>query len=132
VDYSAVIPPNARGRPFWVVEGKLSLQRDAYSGNADREAELFWSQPQRFFIPAFDCPLESMLEMGSRLLVNPPALQTGPPAIFEAVTLARQDVQAMVEFIAMAVEAGRKDKLKQLYISSDLSAPRLWILPQNT
>ncbi len=39
------------------------------------------------------------------------------------------DVQAAVDFIVMAVEAGRKDKLREVDFSAKLSAPELWVLP---
>jgi hypothetical protein len=40
-----------------------------------------------------------------------------------------EDVSAAAEFIVMAIEAGRKDKLKELDFSLKLSTPVLWILP---
>jgi hypothetical protein len=81
VDYSAALTPNATGRPFWVADCQVKVQsRQTYSGNQEREAQDFWSQPRRVFIPAFTCSLEDFLSLGMHALLQPPTLQPGPPA----------------------------------------------------
>jgi hypothetical protein len=135
VFYTSGIAPNTLGKPFWVADGRVAFaRRQTYSGNEDRDAHQFWSQPRRFFVPAFSAPLETLLGLGSKMLEKPPSLQTSPatpsPATpFEPVTLALEDVKPLAEFIVMALEAGRKDKLREIQFSLDLSAPGLWILP---
>jgi hypothetical protein len=56
-------------------------------------------------------------------------LQPGTAARFEPVTLALEDVKPLAEFIIMALEAGRKDKLRDIQFSLEMSPPVLWILP---
>jgi hypothetical protein len=131
VNYSAGIAPHASGKPFWVAEGLVTLQRESFgsSGKQAAEAQKFWSKTHCFFIPAFHCSLETLLSLGSSLILNPPDLQPGPPAQFEPATLYAEDVKAAAEFIIMAIEAGRKDKIKEIKFSLELSAPVLWILP---
>ncbi len=131
VYYAGNIAPQQRGKPYWVVEGQVQLRRQAYSGGRREsdEAEQFWSQPRRFFIPAFSCSLEELLKDATQRLQQPPALDKSPAAPFEAVTLAAQNIPAAAEFIVMAVEAARKDKLKKVDFSVQLSDPVLWILP---
>jgi hypothetical protein len=134
VEYATGIAPNALGKPFWVAEGQASVGRETYSGNQAREAQDFWGQPRRFFVPAFTSSLENLLSLGTNLLLNPPAFQLrseegGPPARFEPVTLHAEDVTAAAEFIIVAIEAGRRDKLKRIDLSLKLSTPCLWILP---
>ena len=130
VNYAQEIAPNTPGKPFWVTEGRVAFaNRQTYSGNEDREAHNFWAQPRRFFVPAFSSPLEALLELGSKFLQQPPSLQPGPAARFEPVTLALEDVKPLAEFIVMALEAGRKDKLKEIQFSLELSNPVLWVLP---
>jgi len=128
VQYSAALPPNTRGKPFWVAEGSVGVQRQTYSGDKSNEALQFWSQPKRFFVPAYTCQLDTLVDLGPRLLLNPPALQPGPATAFEPVTLAPGDIQAMAEFIVMAIEAGRSDMLKQVGVTVKLSTPALWVL----
>ena len=127
--YQAGIPEDRLGKPFWVANGRVRVIRHTYSGNKDAEAQDFWSSERIFFVPAYTSPLEDLLEVSLRLLRNPPALQGGPAVRFEPVTLPRRDVRAVAEFIITAVEADRKDKLKEVQLSVDLDDPALWILP---
>jgi hypothetical protein len=129
VHYSAKVQPNTAGKPFWTALGSLRLQRETFAGDRDRDAERFWSQSRRFFVPAFDVPLETQLSLGNRMLLQPPDLQEGPAVAFEPVTVGREDVKALAEFIAMTIEAGRDDKLKEVRFTLDMADPELWILP---
>ena len=131
VYYSAGIPASADGKPYWVVDGQATLRRETYRSNSQsaREAEQFWSQPRRFFIPAYETPLDVLLSQAVKLLVQQPTLQAGAAARFEPVTLALEDIQPAAEFIVMAVEAARKDMLKNVDFQVKLGSPALWILP---
>jgi hypothetical protein len=130
VNYAAGIAPNTLGKPFWVTEGRVAFaNRQTYSGNEDKDAKNFWAQPRRFYVPAFTNTLDALLEVGSGLLLRPPSLQPGPVARFEPATLAQEDVKPLAEFIIMALEAGRKDKLKDIRFTLELSSPVLWIMP---
>jgi len=129
VHYSAEIKRGGTGRPFWTAPGNLRLQRETFAGDKDRDAERFWSQPRRFFVPAFECPLETQLSLGNQMLLQPPGLQEGLAVAFEAVTVGREDVKSLAEFIAMTIEAGRDDKLKEVRFTLDLAEPELWVLP---
>jgi hypothetical protein len=129
IHYQAGLNPNGRGKPFWVVQGQVTVERQTYSGNQASEAALFWSQPRLFFVPAYATPLENLIELGPQMLLKPFALQDGPRADFEPATLALNDLQPMVEVIVVAVEASRKDKLKGIQVMLQLSEPALWILP---
>jgi hypothetical protein len=130
VHYASGIPANTKGKPYWVAEGRVTMQRERYGmRSSDREAEGFWSQPHDFFIPAYTCEMPEMLEQGMHFLAQPPNLGEGSACAFEPVTLLVEDIRAMAEFLVVAIEAGRKDKLKQIQISVQLGIPRLWILP---
>jgi hypothetical protein len=132
VHYMAGIPANTKGKPYWVVRGQVSsLEREKYGGGnkETQEAEALWSQPQRFFVPAYNTTLEHLLAQATQLLLQPPALQEGTAVPFEPVTLAVDDIRPAAEFIVMAIEAGRKDKLKKMNFSLQLFPPVLWILP---
>ena len=63
------------------------------------------------------------------LVLQPPAIQSGPPVRFAPVTLAMEDIRPMAEFIVMAIEAGRADMVKDIQFDLKLSTPALWILP---
>lgn len=129
VHFAAGIPASTPGRPFWVADAKVSLRRDTYEGNQGRDAEAFWRGLRRFFIPAFACPQETLLSLGSQLLLQPPTLTEGPPAPFLPVTFSPQDARSLAEFIVVAVEAARSDMLKELQFNLELGEPALWVLP---
>ncbi len=131
INFSANLSPNQKGSPFWVAEGKVELVRQSYNrvGNSDREAVSFWAQPRRFFIPAYDCDLEEMLASGIRLLKEPPALQNGPKTDFLPITQSASDVRPFAEFLIIALEASRRDKVKSVQFELELGVLALWILP---
>ncbi|MBN1668776.1 MAG: hypothetical protein JW862_16900 [Anaerolineales bacterium] len=131
VHYAAGIVPPKKGRPYWVSTGQVSLQRETYSGLGKQtgQAESFWSQPRRFYIPAYDFQLDEFTRLGVDWLAQQPELQAGPAASFEPVTVLAEDVPAWAEFLVMALEAERKDKVKSVNFSLQLEPPQLWILP---
>jgi len=130
IHYAQEIKPNQKGKPLWVCEGHVTLQRDTYGrAQSDKEAQQFWSQPRKFVIPAYSYPVEKISNDGLRWLQNPPLLQSGPAAPFESVTVSIADVRIWAEFLVMALEAARKDKVKTIQFELELSDPQLWILP---
>jgi hypothetical protein len=130
VYYASGIPSNAKGKPFWVASGNVDLVREAYNRSNEMEAaQRYWGEARRFFIPAYNCPMETVINLGIQYLTNPPSLEPGAATPFEAVTLALKDMRALAEFIILAIEARRSDQLKKLEINLDLGKPSLWILP---
>ena len=131
IQYLAGIEPNQKGKPYWVVTGQVQLDRETYgkSGKHGQKAHEFWMKNRYFFVPAFKSSLEDLLNRAKTLLLNPPNLQAGSPAPFEPVILSTIDIQPTVEFIVMAIEADRKDKVKKIDFTLRLSTPVLWILP---
>jgi hypothetical protein len=130
VNYAAGIPANQKGWPFWVANGQVTIaQRRIYgSGDQGRQAAEFWQPAHRFFIPAFNSPLDQLIAWGASLLQRPPALQPGPPAGFAPVILHLEDIQPVAEFIVLGIEADRKDKIRGVDFTLQLSAPELWVL----
>lgn len=127
--YHAQIASGQAGRPFWVVQGTVSVQRTMYRGNETRQAQEFWSQPHTFFVPAFTCSLDELVSLGMKLLRQPVPLTEGKPTPLRPVTLSRVDVHPMMEFIVMGIEAERKDMIKSVQIQLSHSQPVLWVLP---
>lgn len=129
VFYSHTLAPNAVGKPYWVAEGQVSVQRETYGSSKNSESDRYWSQPHRFFIPAHRSPLENLLTQAVALLANPPQLQPGPPASFQPVVLEQSEFLPALEFLVVAVEAGRPDRLKKIDLQVKHDLPVLWILP---
>jgi hypothetical protein len=129
INFAANLTPNTPGKPFWITEGRIVVERETFGSAKSDEALRFWSQTHRFFIPAFRAPLDTLLTISTDLLLHPLELHTGPAARFEPVIMSKEDVKPAVEFVIVAVEAGRSDRLKQISFTLDLSQPVLWILP---
>lgn len=129
IQYAAGISANGVGKPFWVAEGQVTVQRDTYSGDKSADAHRFWGNGRRFILPAFAGTLDTLLSLSMQYLQQPPELQPGPPTRFEPVTLSPGDLTAAAEYLVMAIEAGRKDNLKVVSVGVSLSPPALWILP---
>ncbi len=129
INFNKSLTQGSKGRPFWVASGQVTLQRRIYGGNDQgRQAQEYWNQPRRFFVPAFDLPLDQMVDWGMRLLQQPPALEPGSPTEFLAVTLLPGDAQQLAEFIVMGVEADRPDKIREIQLSVKLDPPELWVI----
>ena len=129
VFFSAGIPPNAKGAPFWVARGAVSVfARQTYKGNSSKEMTEFWSLPRLFFVPAYRLPVEEMVAAGIKLLRQPVRMEPGSPVAFHPVVVDPGDVHAIAEFIVMSIEAERKDALKELKVEIKLDPPQLWIL----
>ena len=127
--YSGEIPVDTAGKPFWVASGQVALERKIYGGgDRSKEAYQFWGTPHQFLIPAFSAPLDQVIQMGKQYLYRPPVLTPGNRAKFSPVILLPEDVFPMAEFVVMAIEAERKDKVREIQFQLTLQPPALWIL----
>ena len=129
IHFADGIQPGQRGRPFWVAQAVVAVQRETYSGNENRQALEFWQKPRIFFVPAYTCTLEQMISQGMQLLKQPVSMMQGQVCQFEPITLAFEDVRPMAEFIVMGIEAERRDMLKSVTLQLNLAPPTLWIIP---
>lgn len=133
IHYGAGLPQNTPGKPVWVFYGQVALQRQTYNnlfGDKMNEMLEFWQQPRWFYIPAYDLPLDALIETCVKLLRQPIGLQESSTAApFLPVTVHPDDLRPLVEYLILAVEAERKDQLKSLNFTLQMSAPELWVLP---
>jgi len=127
--YAADIPAGAIGKPFWIAAGKVDIHRTTYHGDSSGEMRTFWQIPHRFFIPAYELPLEAGITQGVNLLRQPPVLNPGSPAKFAPITVPPEDIRPLAEFIILSIEAERKDDLKTVEFQLQLEEPQLWVLP---
>jgi hypothetical protein len=130
VFFSAQIPINQSGRPYWVSLGTVSAMiRETYKGDERKAMTEYWSNGRLFFIPAWNLAVEQVVNEGVRLLSQPVTMNPGGRTRFNPVTVTPRDVQALAEFMVMSVEAARKDALRHLDFIIKLEPPQLWILP---
>jgi hypothetical protein len=128
--FSAQIGQNALARPFWVARGSVRFTtRQTYRGDESRAMNEFWSVPRLFYVPAYDLPVNQVVQEGIRLMSNPVAMQSGPRARYQPVVVSPRDVKPLAEFLVMSIEAARKDALKLLDFTVQLEEAQLWFLP---
>lgn len=132
IHYGSGISPDERGKPYWVVQGSVNLEREAeqsWYDQSEDQAHRLWGEKRRFFIPAFDTSLDELLKFSTSMFSHPPELMDGPAAAFEAVILSPRDLTSVIEYIILAVEAGRKDDIQSIGVTVELDTPVLWVLP---
>lgn len=133
IHFSRRIPPGEKGQPYWVTTGVVDLVRDvhqSWKGNRQDESDRFWGQKRQFIIPAFTTSLDELLRLSTFLFSSPPELIDGSAITFEAVTLSPRDLRPLIEYIVLAVEARRSDKIKSISVTAEIEPPKLWILPK--
>jgi hypothetical protein len=117
-------------RPFWVWSGQARfLRRDAFRGRGDPDP-LWARNPCRFYLPAYNCELAQLEDIGADLVRRQVELRAGPPAgPLQGCTLLPDEARRALEFVVLTIEAERKDKLRHVEFGLDLGAPELWVLP---
>jgi hypothetical protein len=122
-------------RLFWVFAGQVRLERRETQGggrSGEQEARALWGEPRRLFVPAWELSMRAAQEYGSQLTAQQPALQPAtPPEGFHLApaVLTAADALAVADFIVLAIEARRKDWLKDLAFRLDVGAGQLWATP---
>ena len=132
VRYSASIAEGKTGRPFWVVVAEIQINRRVVAqqrGVSDESVRKTWEAPRRFFIPAFNLSIQELLSGVRESLFSPPETVPGPPAAFHSVTRRSMELQPLIEFLVMSIEADREDKLSYFKFTTVLEEPEFWILP---
>lgn len=135
--FNAGLADGSPGKPVWVVEANVKLRRSTYRGNESDSMAAFWSAPRRFFIPAYELPLDALVTYGVGAVQQNPVLAAASPvaepveaikAVFIPITVHPHDLSPLVEFIVVAIEAARKDMLKELAFEVTLGEAQLWVM----
>jgi hypothetical protein len=126
--------PVTRWLPFWVFRGGVGIDRRDTQGGDSRleEALRFWGGARDMYVPAWELSLDTAQEVGGALIRRQPAFSRipRPPEVrLTPVTLAPDDALSMLEFIVLAIEAGRSDWLKSIDFHLAVGEPALWALP---
>lgn len=123
-------------KPVWVFDGQVVLTaRETQGGNATKEAQQFWSQPRRLFVPAWSLSLDKVCQLGADWLQNQPALREAPVKTgikISPAVLSAPEALKVLDFIVLSIEAKRKDWLKTISFEVKVGAPQLWVLPAET
>ncbi len=136
-----VMPNGIKGtgsiwHPFWVFEGRVQITRRETQGGdhkAGKASEELWGSTRRLYVPAWDLDLHLAQEIGSRLILEQNDVQTidqPENAHLMPAVVTPQDARKLLEFVVLAIEARRKDWLKDLAFQLDIGQPELWALPE--
>lgn len=120
--------------PFWVYRGKVTIKERKTQGgrSAEKEAQAFWAQPRRVYIPAWECELDQVRNLIRLLLEKQPFLEgIIPPATasFLPAVLTAEDARKLLDLVIVSIEANRKDWMESLDYDLRLDSQALWLLP---
>ena len=130
-------PTVPRWLPFWVFDCQVrisSRERQPEGPSVGVEEVRFWDEPRRFYVPAWEMSPKSAQSIGSAFLVQPPPCERVEPPeqpSFSPAVVTVDDARNLVQLIIFAVEARRRDWLKNLKFELDPVEPELWALPSH-
>jgi len=122
--------------PFWVFNGRVVIKRrdtQGTFGSAEKESRQLWESARALYVPAWELSMRTAQNVGSNLIQQQPLLQQiGRPegAVFTSATVTPGDARKLLEFIVLAIEARRKDWLKNLEFELGVGEPQMMALPQ--
>ena len=100
--------------------------------SAEKDAQAFWAQPRRVYIPAWACELAEARDLVAALLEKQPFLEAIIPpdgAAFEPAAVTPADARKLLELVIVSLEANRNDYLESLDFDLNLESEALWLLP---
>jgi predicted RNA-binding Zn-ribbon protein involved in translation (DUF1610 family) len=133
--YAAPVRPQPQDwLPFWVYRANVTITKRKTQGgrSAEKEAQAFWANPRRVFIPAWDSDLAEARDLCRTLLEKQPIPEgiTAPDtASFRSAVITAEDARKLLELVIVSIEANRKDWLEDLDYDLRLDSEALWLLP---
>lgn len=128
--------PGNQWAPFWVFKGRVVIKRrdtQGVFGSAEKESRKLWSSVGTFYVPAWELSMHTAKHVGSNMIQQQPQLQPierPNGAAFTSATVTPGDARKLLEFIVLAIEAQRKDWLKNLEFALEVDEPQMMALPQ--
>lgn len=120
--------------PVWVFEGRVNLvQRTTQGGAAqDAAARAMWDKPRRFYVPGWQLTLAEAKALTLAWVRNQPLFKDTAftdEVRFPPVVIAEDDARKLLALVVATIEAERRDFIKELDFSIDISGRTLWLLP---
>jgi hypothetical protein len=130
-------PGSKRWMPFWVFTGKVNITvRETQGGRSqEKEAVSLWGVQRRFFVPAWELGSHVAQDIGSRLIERPPTygkIDRPEEAHLQTAIISPSDAKKLIEFIVLAIEARRKDWLRDLEFNLEVGEPQMWAVPEDS
>jgi uncharacterized protein YbaR (Trm112 family) len=120
--------------PFWVYRGKVTIKERKTQGgrSAEKDAQTYWAQPRRVYIPAWSCDLIEARDLVEDLLEKQPVMEAIIPpegAAFEPAVVTPIDARKLLELVIVSIEAERSDYMETFDFDLRLESEALWLLP---
>jgi uncharacterized protein YbaR (Trm112 family) len=120
--------------PFWVYRGKVTIKERKTQGgrSAEKDAQTYWAQPRRVYIPAWSCDLIEARDLVEDLLEKQPTMEAIIPpegAAFEPAVVTPHDARKLLELVIVSIEAERSDYMETFDFDLRLESEALWLLP---
>lgn len=124
-----------RWMPFWVFDGRAKIIRRETQGGRSQTKDMaqLWGAERRFYVPAWELGLHVAQDIGSRMVQRQPSfveIDRPAEAHLHTVLVTPKDAKNLLEFIVLAIEARRKDWLRDLQFELEVGEPKLWALPE--
>lgn len=141
VRYAVPVGESISGKkwfPFWIFEGRAHiLKRETQGGSRSgrKDSEKFWGSNRRLFVPAWDIDMHNAQEIGGRLIQKQPDIHfvnLPENAQLISASVTPKDARKLLEFIILAIEARRRDWLKDLEFKLEINDPELWGMPESS
>ena len=122
--------------PFWVFNGRVNIKRretQGGGGSAEKDSRQLWGSPRSLYVPAWELNMHTAQKVGSYLIQQQPQLkEIERPSDLKlaSATVTPGDARKLLEFIVLAIEARRKDMLKNLDFALEVGEPKMVALPQ--
>ncbi|MGB3716607.1 MAG: hypothetical protein WA996_19480 [Candidatus Promineifilaceae bacterium] len=121
--------------PFWVFEGRVQIKKRETQGRQSntKDSIALWGSPRRLYVPAWDLSIHTAQEVGSKLTQRQLTMrfvERPTEAQLTPATVSPADALNLLEFIVLAIEARRKDWLKELVFDLEVGEPELLALPR--
>jgi hypothetical protein len=139
-DIRFALPPKGDLRtqqwlPFWVYEGQVHILRRETQGRSDGKAsDIQWARSLRMVVPAWEISMQVAQDIGSRFIQHQPVMkfvERPDDAYMAPAVVTPGDALRLLEFIVLAIEARRRDWLKDIDFRIEAGAPELWALPKD-
>lgn len=126
-----------RWMPFWIFRGRVKISvRETQGGRSrDKDAAGLWGVERRFFVPAWELSIHAAQDIGSRMIQRPTSftkIDRPEGASLQTAVVTPKDGKNLIEFIVLAIEARRKDWLRDLKFELDVGEPKMWALPEDS
>lgn len=138
VDAGSRVSGSSTWYPFWLFEGRVHITRRETQGGSRsgrKESEKLWGVSRRLYVPAWELDLHVAQEVGGRLIQMQPDFQLvdQPEEVnLVSATVTPKDARKLLDFIVLAIEARRRDWLKNLEFELEIGQPELLALTENS